>query len=188
MDVALTGRADRGYQLARKHTAPRDGGGYPRFPRPGHLLVWADKLGASLVETLRLFGYDVREVLPTATVVGNTDMVGAIQDVAPEVIAVTDAALKGTHAVRVLAPLPTFALSANALAYWRPLDAMARYVTGRLCVTRRTADAPRRLAWIVDAPGPGAPCTYSHGDGSVLRTTLHSCEPVHTVAHHIGAP
>jgi hypothetical protein len=186
IDIKLTGRTDGGYQLARKQTAERDGSAYVRLPRPGHIIVWAEVLCISLADTLRLFGYDV--AAPTALVVGHTDMQGTVHDTAPEPLQVTDVALAGCSAARILAPLPAFGLPAHATVYWTPLDGVARYISGRLCMVRRAPGDARRIAWVTDAPGVGAPCAYAYHDGAMHRTTLHTCEPVRSVAHHVGAP
>ena len=187
LDRALTGRADASYHLARRHTAPRDGSNYARHPRAGHLIVWAECLRLPIADVLKLFGYDTSALHASVDVIGHTDATGALHVTPVERLLVSDPALAGDAACRVLAALPGLGLSANATIYWRRLDGVARYTSGRLCFVQRAPHDARRLAWVHDAPGPGAPCAYQYADGAVHRATLHACEPVRTVAHHIGA-
>jgi hypothetical protein len=188
MDQRLAGRP--GYALAKRHTATRDPNSrYHRYPRPGHLVVWAEAMGVSATDALRLFGYDVSNIAPQAPIVGYLDDTGAVTQPAPA----GDHAnlpypLPRAIAARALAPVPTLGICANAVVVWQSLDDVARYVSGRLCMVRRTDRDARRLAWVVDAPGPGAPCVYRHNDGTLHRAHLYACEPVHHVAHHGSAP
>lgn len=114
-------------------------------------------------------------------------MQGTITPRDHETVVVLDQTLNGALAAHVLAPLPAFGLPAHATLYWHNLDDVPRYVAGRLCMVRRLPSDARRIAWVIDAPGRGAPAAYAFADGTLHRGALHSCEVVRQVVHPAGA-
>jgi hypothetical protein len=191
LDAALTGRDDGGYTLARKHTHPRDGGRYLRWPRPGHLVVWAEQLHLPLDIVLALFGYDVSAAPRQVTavdVVGETDAAGVVHASAPgDRITVRELSAQ-CDALRVLVPLPPFGLPTDAVVIYERLEGVVS-AQGRLCLARVLhADAPR-LAWVTKS-STGALCTYQFADGAIKRGPLATCERVRLVLHpvHPGQP